>query len=190
MLTESVGNHLKWLNQPVTGPPLCQLCQATGRSHYLEGQMGQAMHINMPWGESSIDPDVNATFMSFSLSLSLSTHTACIHVYQILNILLTKKNYPHTNLYVYLNIYIYMYMQYIHIIHDRWYRKWPRARTQQITVDTENPPFVDHFPCICVCHIYGNSKKWQFTGPPIMSGRFPSGASGKVVRNTKSAIFW
>ena len=65
------------------------------------------------------------------------------------------------------------------------------ARTQQITVDIENAPFVDHFPCRCVCHIYGNSKKWQFTGqqPPIMSLRFPSSASGKVVRNTKSAIF-
>ena len=64
------------------------------------------------------------------------------------------------------------------------------ARTQQITVDTENPPFVDHFPCRCVCHIYGNSIMaiyWTATAHHVKDSLR---ASGKVVRNTKSAIFW
>ena len=109
------------------------------------------------WGKpcKSIYPEGNfQSILMWTLhlcrSLSLSLHTACIHVYQILYILITKKLPTH------ISIRIHIYIIYILYMIDGTVNG-QEARTQQITVDTENPPFVDHFPCRCVCHIYGNS---------------------------------
>ena len=149
MLTgESVGNHLNWINQPVTGPTLCQLSVPSNRPITLPRGANGASHanqytlrviFNLSWCERYI-----------YVVLSLSLHTACIHVYQILYILITKKLPTH------ISIRIHIYIIYILYMIDGTVNG-QEARTQQITVDTENPPFVDHFPCRCVCHIYGNS---------------------------------
>ena len=162
MLTgESVGNHLNWINQPVTGPTLCQLSVPSNRPITLPRGANGASHanqytlrviFNLSWCERYI-----------YVVLSLSLHTACIHVYQILYILITKKLPTH------ISIRIHIYIYNIHIVHDRWYSKWPRS-TDPANYCRYRKPTVCRSFSLQMCLPY----LWQFNYGNLLDNKGPS----------------
>ena len=100
------------------------------------------------------------------MSFSLSLYTLLVYMYAKYYIYINNpKNYPHTYLYVY----IYIYIIYTHIVHDRWYSKWPRS-TDPANYCRYRKPTVCRSFSLQMCLPY----LWQFNYGNLLDSNRPS----------------